>query len=66
MRTRLGLPVAGLTAQDIRKGSRQKRKTRIAAFEVRFAGVDDTAELVTARFIIVPPLYYMLLSALST
>jgi hypothetical protein len=30
----LGLPVAGLTAQDVRKGNRQTAQTRIAAFRV--------------------------------
>jgi len=56
MRTRFGLPVAGFTAQDERKGSRDTVQSRIAARENLLTGVDDSVELVTARFVIVPPL----------
>ena len=52
----LGLPVAGLTAQDVKKRRRQDTQTKIAVFEVRFDKVDDSATPVTVRLVKVPPL----------
>ena len=54
----LGLPVAGLTAQDVKKRRRQDTQTKITAFEVRFDRVDDSATpiAVTARLVKGPPL----------
>ena len=54
----LGLPVAGLTAQDVKKRRRQDTQTKIAVFEVRFDKVEDSATpvAVTVRLVKVPPL----------